>query len=93
MHTRGRLLNARIYRYVIGTTHAHAGQTGTHLHTCTVQRNHPCTRGADLGSTNLIMGWLEPPMHTRGRLPFRGGRNTKPGTTHAHAGQTPTASA
>ena len=88
MHTRGRLLNARIYRYVIGTTHAHAGQTACASCGYISIWNHPCTRGADGYAPAYLHGAEEPPMHTRGRQVLWSSDYQIFGTTHAHAGQT-----
>ena len=47
MHTRGRLGVSCYKVFWHGTTHAHAGQTVFPLAPNSVERNHPCTRGAD----------------------------------------------
>ena len=47
MHTRGRLKKIEPSKDIVGTTHAHAGQTTLIRFRWRRRPNHPCTRGAD----------------------------------------------
>ena len=88
MHTRGRRTFIFYSLSVVGTTHAHAGQTKGLTSPSVVCRNHPCTRGADDRPALRVCVRLEPPMHTRGRRINLHKKMDGSGTTHAHAGQT-----
>ena len=67
MHTRGRRFTYVSLNDKDGTTHAHAGQTLVEMVDTPDSRNHPCTRGADIGKGPQTRKTLEPSMHTRGR--------------------------
>ena len=69
MHTRGRRAGLRNLLLLLGTTHAHAGQTLIGKPPGQTNRNHPCARGADVVRSDFSVSYKEPPMHTRGR-PF-----------------------
>ena len=88
MHTRGRRTHVPRRTELPGTTHAHAGQTRFLWLGVRATWNHPCTRGADQKGKKLSTKYLEPPMHTRGRLRCAVVVGPVHGTTHAHAGQT-----
>ena len=89
MHTRGRPSSRMPAAAGLGTTHAHAGQTSSCCFVYGGGWNHPCTRGADSPSGGHYQAQTEPPMHTRGRRAVSIASKPSDGTTHAHAGQTP----